>query len=220
MLKTKFIYRFIVVTVFLFTIQSINAKESSDSVTALNSAILEGNTFSFFIENPKDILTAVHGGHLALPLMPPGMQALEEKNLEPALILSTKVRDETGLVIGTATQMEYFNAIEKEDKTLTHTTWTVQIPHSGTLFLYTNEYITLEFKKILKEVKDKKEVWEGNIDTQTSAGPLPNGHGIIVGGTGIFAGIKGEFIERNIFNKYTDDLKLHGQMELRLMFDK
>ncbi|MEM1104555.1 MAG: hypothetical protein AAGH48_10665 [Pseudomonadota bacterium] len=190
-----------------------------DPVAALRRAIADGSEFSFIIKNPEDIISATHGGHLPLPLRPSGMAELADPDLEPTLILSTKLRDDKGEVIGVATQTEYFDAIQTDGQSLTHTSWTLQVPHFGTLYLYTNEFIGPEFRKILREVTENEAHWSGRIQVQTSAGPSADGSGVIVGGVGEFAGVSGRFVELNTFTEYTPAGELTGVMELRVGFD-
>ncbi len=193
-------------------------KNDGENQGSISDAFATGSSYSFFIRNPDDILSATHGGELALPKVPDIIQRLPAEALKSSLILTARLRSREGKVVGTASQLEYFNAFEREGRSLTHTAWTVQIPNQGTLFLYTNEYISPAFQAMLAKVIESEEEWRGLIDTQTSDGPRADGSGIIIGGTGVFKGALGAFREYNRFTSYSLEGGLVGLVRLEIDF--
>ncbi|NKB35567.1 MAG: hypothetical protein GKR93_00170 [Gammaproteobacteria bacterium] len=50
----------------------------------------------------------------------------------------------------------------------------------------------------------------------TTVGPAANGRGIIIGGTGEFENLRGEFVEIDRMTRFTVDGKMDINVELRL----
>lgn len=187
---------------------------SAETCLSVKTAICSSGTVDLFIKTPEDILSVTHGGELALPYVPSEIQRLESDALSSGLAMTARVRDESGMVVGIASQIEYFNALVQDDKSLTHTIWTVQFPHSGTMIGYTMEHIPPQFTKILARVVKQQKPWSGQLAFQTSSGPNTNGDGVILAGAGEFSALTGRFVELNEFSEYSKEKGLTGRTVL------
>ncbi|MGH7805344.1 MAG: hypothetical protein ACREQJ_13430, partial [Candidatus Binatia bacterium] len=70
--------------------------------------------------------------------------------------------------------------------------------------------------KVLKPVLETGKAWEGDWTVQTTAGPGEGRRGLVVGGSGEFAGARGSFVEIDRVTKLTTDGVLEGSFELRV----
>jgi len=62
--------------------------------------------------------------------------------------------------------------------------------------------------------------WTGSLPAQVSVGPHPSGRGIIIGGTGIYEGATGTFVEKVELRSLTTEGELRGVMYLQIYLDK
>ena len=69
---------------------------------------------------------------------------------------------------------------------------------------------------MIRHVRTTGKDWTGNWTVQTTVGPREDGRGIIVGGTGEFAGANGTFVEIDRVTRYTTDGAMMGEFELRV----
>jgi hypothetical protein len=171
----------------------------------------------FTIRNPDDIIMATHDGHLALPYIPEQIERLAGPGTEKALVLVGRLRNAAGVVVGLGTQMEYFDAVrDREGRWLTHTSWTLQLPGSGTIYAFEHEDIPEALTSQLRDARASGKTWTGLIEAQTSAGPRSDGKGVVVGGSGAFEGAAGAFIELNSFHRIADG-NMFGTVTLSLV---
>jgi hypothetical protein len=68
-------------------------------------------------------------------------------------------------------------------------------------------------------VQETGEAWRGEWTVTTTAGPRPDGSGVIVGGAGEFAGAAGKFVEIVTLTGFEPGGIMVGRVELRLTFD-
>ena len=173
---------------------------------------------SFFLESPRDGIAVTHSGKMPLGVFPPGAQRFSEPAIERGFALFAKVRNANGEVIGVAAELEVHPESGNilTDDIVWQTEWTVVIPGRGVLFLHQEEHSGELGPKVLKPVLETGKPWEGDWTVQTTSGPGPGGRGLVVGGSGEFAGASGSFVEIDRVTKLTTDGVLEGTFELRV----
>ncbi|QKV91542.1 hypothetical protein HUT19_07090 [Streptomyces sp. NA02950] len=176
---------------------------------------------SFFARVPKDGVFETHQGNLPLAVFPSGIAKFTEPELRKAFALGGKIRDKNGKVVGFSTEIE--EVLPKTDfesgTMLTHTVWTLFFPGRGSLVLDQIENSTKVATKVFKPAFAGRKPWVGRLNATTTAGPRKDGRGVILGGTGEFAGIRGSGIEiadLRRFDPATGSLK--GVFELRFRY--
>ncbi|MFF7736570.1 hypothetical protein [Streptomyces sp. NPDC007984] len=176
---------------------------------------------SFFSEVPKDGVFVTHPGDLPLAAAPEGIPKLTEPRLRKAFALGGKLRDKSGTVVGFAVETE--EVLPETDlesgKLVTHSVWTLSIPGRGTLILDQIENSSKVASTVFKPAFDSGKPWVGKLTENTTAGPRKDGKGVILAGTGDFAGARGSGVE--IANLRRFDPKtgvLDGTFELRFRY--
>ncbi|MFI2760666.1 hypothetical protein ACH5A3_17575 [Streptomyces echinatus] len=176
---------------------------------------------SFFAEVPKDGVFETHRGDLPLAVFPEGIAKFTEPNLQKAFALGGKLRDKKGTVVGFSTEIE--EVLPETDfesgKLLTHTVWTLFFPGRGTIVLDQIENSSEVATKVFKPAFESGQPWTGALNAVTTAGPSKDGKGVILGGTGDFAGIRGtgaEIANLRRFDPATGVLE--GTFELRFRY--
>jgi len=101
---------------------------------------------------------------------------------------------------------------------MTDTYWTVVLPGRGALFMQQTENNWRLFKQVLLPMLLSRHDWSGNWRNVNTSGPGRDGHGIVVGGTGEFAGAAGTFLEIGTLRSATLQGELGGMLELRMFF--
>ena len=96
--------------------------------------------------------------------------------------------------------------------------WTIALPGRGTLFLYETEDNWTLFKEVFLPMLLTGQDWSGEWLNVNTVGPLDDWHGLIVGGTGEFAGVTGTFLEVGTLRSATRAGALGGELELRLFY--
>ncbi|MCF6293089.1 MAG: hypothetical protein L3J04_06830, partial [Robiginitomaculum sp.] len=149
----------------------------------------------FTINIPQDIISLTHGFANGSARVPETITSLEGSSLGNMLAVSARVRDKDGNFVGMASQLELFPDVNGPRPGMSwKADWTITTPQ-GTLYIYHDERIAMEHMQAFAHVASG-ENWEGSIPANTSFGPHPSGRGIIVGGTGIYAGRTGTFTEK------------------------
>ena len=173
---------------------------------------------SFFLRSPADGIAVTHSGKMPLGVFPPSAQRFSEPAIERGFALFAKVRNANGEVVGVAAELEVHPETGNilTDDVVWKTDWTVVIPGRGVLFLHQEEHSGELGPKVLKPVLETGKAWEGDWTVQTTSGPGPGGRGIVVGGTGDFAGARGSFVEIDRVTKLTTDGVLEGTFEIRV----
>ncbi|MDP6395417.1 MAG: hypothetical protein QF466_08215 [Desulfobacterales bacterium] len=187
-----------------------------------------GTVESFFltadIDGSGDVV-AITGGTIA-DAFPEGIPALAEPHIEHGLALLTMISDADadadadGKVVGFATELQEMHEDTSvlSGKIMIHTYWTLILPGRGSIFLYQTENNWMVMKEVIRPSRTTGETWRGERVSLNTNGPLPNGTGVIVGGTGEFAGIEGTFLEIGTLKGYKPPGSLHMSMELRLNY--
>jgi len=186
---------------------------------ALLPAFSTAQTEHYVLRIPGDMVMATHGGRMPFKPMPEGVALLDAENLANTFALVTKFRNRPdGPVIGFGTELEMLHEGSSFllGRLMTHTFWSVVVPGRGTVHLYETENNWQLFKRVVLPMKWSGKAFEGRFLSVNTYGPRPGYRGMIVAGTGEFAGRQGEFIEigRITHMGLAGDLK--GLMELRL----
>jgi hypothetical protein len=179
-------------------------------------------TFSFHA--PDDGIAATHDGHPSKPVktFPAGIGLLNDPNLRSGFVLLAKARNRDGEVVGFASEMEEVapqsNIMQGRMQMLS--TWTLELPGRGTIFMYETEDASEFAKKVVVPALTLGKTWDQPWTFTTTTGPRPDGRGVIVGGTGEFDGITGSFVEVTHLKRFTPDGQLALTMELQLAYRK
>lgn len=198
---------------------------AADLVLAVSLAVplaagAGGRGESFFIELPADGIAVTHGGTMALAAGPPGIALLAEPRVRDGLALITKLRDAGGEVVGFASELEVFPpGADMMRDIVWDTDWTLVIPGRGTLYLRQQEHSGELGPKVIGPTQETGEPWRGEWVVTTTAGPRPDGRGVIVGGAGEFEGASGTFVEIVTLTGFELPGVLIGRVELRLDLD-
>lgn len=176
---------------------------------------------TFHMDAPVDGIAATNSGDKPIPPYPTGVGVLSEDRISQGFVLLTKLRDQSGTVIGFTSEQEVVASESNvmQGRLMTTTTWTLTIPGRGTIFLSEDENQS-EFarKAALPAIAFGKE-WNEPWTFVTTVGPQPDGRGAIVGGTGEFAGIAGSFVEITHLRRFNKK-EFHGTIELQLSYRK
>jgi len=178
-----------------------------------------GGQFSLVINLPGDVLALTHGGGPLIGRFPEAIHPFADASIRHGLALLAVVRDEAGTPVGIASELEFFPEGQHVAADFQwETWWTVFVPGRGTIFLHQMERLGGLLDEVVSKVDETGRDWTGRFSHTTTAGPLPTGHGVIVGGSGLFEGISGYFYEHAELTGYTTDGVLQGQMRLHLTF--
>lgn len=177
-------------------------------------------TLSFFVQLPGHGVALTTGGSVKMRRGPDGIPALEEPALDNTLALLCKLADAEGKVVGFASELEIFPADPSATDTRWPTAWTLAIPGRGMIYLHQIERSGRLVTDIIGPTMATGKPWSGDWTVTTTVGPLPDGRGRIVGGSGEFADIAGSFVEVDRLTNYSVDGVLTGTVELRLFVRK
>jgi len=170
---------------------------------------------SFVIEVPGDGIAITNSGKLALAPFPAGIALFTEPRIEKSLAVLAKVRDGRGEVIGYASELEVFGETDfSKGDVLWNTDWTLVIPARGALFLHQQEHAGELYPKVIAPTMQSGEDWVGDWTVITTVGPQPDGRGLVVGGTGEFAGARGSFVEIDRVTRFTPKGEMFATVRL------
>ena len=174
---------------------------------------------SFHANMARHAISITHGGIVGMGTFPPGIPPLSEPALRNGLILDLKFADADGNVVGFGSELEYFPdghspAVEQDVRW--QTGWAVVVPGRGMIFLEQIEHSGGLGPNVIQKTRETGKDWVGDWWITTTVGPLENGRGRIVGGTGEFADIRGEFVEIDHLTRFTVDGRMELDLELRL----
>lgn len=181
---------------------------------------------SFFLgstlEDQGSVIALTHGELFPMDVMPAGIRYLDHPNLASGLAVMAWLRDESGEVVGFASELEQIHEDSQllTGRLMTHTSWTLIIPGRGAIFLYQTENNFRLAKEILLPTTIRGGPWRGKFTSLNTFGPEASGAGRIIGGTGEFDGISGEFIEVATLRGLTPGGRLDTIMELRVAYEK
>lgn len=186
----------------------------STSVFADNLKVI-----SLFLHAPDDIISVTHGGQVGLATFPEAIPSLANTDVADTLLLTNTVRDESGKVVGIASELEYFPEVPMQPESVWDTYWLVVIPGRGSLYAYHQESLGSDAYEVFKRAAGEAQGWSGQIKKISTVGPMPGNKGRIMGGTQEFEGAQGTFIEVADLRKLTAQGELHAVIELRFVLD-
>jgi len=196
----------------VFMVQSLQKMEATSSTEHVDF-------IEYRVEVPGDVLAITHGFERGIGRAPDTITSLENSAISNMLAFIARIRDKDGNLVGLASELEIFPDDKgvNPDKTW-KTDWTVTTPQ-GTLLMYENERVPAAHLPAFTSVM-AGENWTGSIFAQTSVGPHPSGRGVIIGGTGIYAGATGTFVEKIELRGLTTEGGITGTMYLQIYLDK
>ena len=175
---------------------------------------------TFYMDAPDQAIAATHNGDKPIPTFPPGIAKLDEPLIRAGFVLLAKVKNKAGEIVGYTSEQEVVSAESNimAGRMIMDTTWTVTIPGRGTLFLSQREDGSEFAKRAVMPALLMKREFNRPWTFVTTAGPLPDGRGRIVGGTGEFEGIDGTFVEVTHLRRFTTQGMLFATIELQLSY--
>jgi hypothetical protein len=160
-----------------------------------------------------------NSGEFLVRATPPGIAKLDEPAIRNGIAVLAKLRNTQGEIIGFASELEVFPEVEDpmQEVLAWDTHWTLILPGRGTLCLHQIECTPEFYTDIVGPVLANKRDWVGDVTFVTSIGPLENGRGRIVAGTGEFEHLTGSFIEHARTTRFTHTGEMDIQpIELRI----
>jgi hypothetical protein len=151
--------------------------------------------------NVEDIFALTDGGFVFIDQIPEGIQTFVDTPADDLLLLATFIRDEAGAIVGIATEQEEFHRpLTPEGRH--DAIWTLLLGGRGSLIGHEIEVSTEETRAFLKRIQAMDGPWSGEFVAHGTIGPAANGMGVVVGGTGEFAGARGYMTEENIYRNF------------------
>jgi len=181
--------------------------------------ISQTNYVEFKLEMAEDILSLTHGFSGGMMRVPQNVAGLENSSLKNMLGLVARIRNADGELVGLASELEIFPDDAGPRPGMDWKThWTITTPE-GSLLIYETESIPLAHIPAFASVIMGND-WTGSIAANVSSGPHPSGRGVIVGGTGVYDGASGTFIERVELRGLTTRGEMVGTMYLQIYLDR
>ena len=146
----------------------------------------------------SDIYALTDGGFVFIDQIPEGITSLVDTPAKDLLLLSTFIRNEADEIVGIASEHEEFERPQTEAGKH-DAIWTLLISGRGSLIAHEIEVSTQETRDFLAQIRAMDEPWSGEFVADGTIGPAANGLGIVIGGTGEFAGAKGYMKEENVY---------------------
>lgn len=172
-----------------------------------------------FVEAPSDILSVTHGEQVKLGRFPPDIPTLKDTPIADTLVLTASLRDANGRQVGISSELEAFPPNDPDHKKPWQTWWTIVLPDRGALLAYQTEKIHEGAAAAFNAPARTGEDWVGSVTEQNTTGPNADGSGVIVGGTGEFAGAEGRFVEIGTLKRVTVDGRMEAVLELRFYLE-
>ncbi|GEM_PF-2025388 len=180
--------------------------------------ISQTNYVEFKLEMAEDILSLTHGFSGSIIRVPHNIISLENSPLSNMIGLVARIRNTDGKLVGLASELEIFPDDAGPRPGMSWKThWTITTTE-GSLLIYETESIPLAHIPAFTSVIAGND-WTGSITANVSSGPHPTGRGVIVGGTGIYDGARGTFIERVELRGLTTKGEMVGTMYLQIYLD-
>lgn len=191
---------------------------AQDQVTAYSHPEPGEKVLSFHSQLPDQAIALTHSGHVGLGFFPAGIPKFTEPGISHGLIANLKLEDESGNVVGFASELELFpeTSPADADDVRWDTGWALAISGRGMIFLEQIERSGGLGPKVIQPARASGKDWVGDWYITTTVGPLASGRGRIIGGTGEFAGITGSFVELDRLSRFTVDGNMDLALELRL----
>jgi hypothetical protein len=169
---------------------------------------------------PGDALQFVAGSRVTLPSWPHGEDALWEETIASSALLAIVLRDDHGAPTAIATRL--MAASRGTDLLLSGALvsdyWLLTVPDEGTMFLHADTNLWPFLKDTLVPVWYLNRPWNGPTDIRPTMGPGADGTGVMLGGTGRFAGAAGTAVEDytlTALDRASHHVTATGQLDLR-----
>lgn len=177
---------------------------------------------TLYFHAPEDGIAATHDGRKPIRVFPDGIAPLDNKALASAFVLVAKARNRAGEIVGFASEME--DVAPETDilrgRMVMRSTWTIELPGRGTLFCDQMEDASEFARKVVMPAFLLGQTWDAPWTFVKTIGPGPQGRGVIVGGTGEFAGVTGHCVEVTHLRRFTPQGEMTLTMELQLAYGK
>ena len=180
--------------------------------------VSQADFIEFSIEIPGDIIAMTHGFTGSIKKIPENIISLENSSISNMIGVIARIRDKNGELAGLASELEIFPDDKGVRPGITwKTDWTITTPE-GSLLAYETEAIPLAHMPAFTSVITGNN-WTGSLYGNVTSGPHPTGRGVIIGGTGVYAGARGTFIERVELRQLTTDGGMVGTMYLQIYLE-
>ena len=179
------------------------ATEPADSSAGAGTASFDIDSArkEVFYWRVDDIFALTDGGFVFIDQIPEGITTLVDTPAEDLLLLATFIQNEAGEVVGIGSEHEEFERpVTAEGKH--DAIWTLLLSRRGTLIGHEIEITTQETRDFLEQIRQMDEPWSGEYVARGTIGPAANGMGVVVGGTGEFAGATGYMTEENVYRGF------------------
>jgi len=176
----------------------------------------------FYLDITGDTVLVTHGGAFPFKPIPEGIGHTGDGQTPGTLALVSKFRTRAGgevVAFGTELEIAHEDSSLLTGRLMTHTLWSIVVPDRGVLHLYQLEINWRLAKEVILPMLLSGEPYEGRHSSINTFGPLDGYQGLIVGGTGEFAGARGRFLELGTLTHAAPDGRIRGQMELRIRLD-
>jgi hypothetical protein len=151
----------------------------------------------FYWTTPDDVLAITHDGSVAQPPLPEGIESLAGTPLKNQVAILTKIRDAYGNEIGIASELEWLT-----DDNKLQVYFTITLPNRGVLVAHeVKDYAHPDLLTLFGQVQATGEPWSGHMPVVGTCGPGADGRGVIIAGTGDFAGATGSMIQTMNFRE-------------------
>lgn len=163
----------------------------------------------FYWDTPGDLIVLTHGGAYPQVPIPAGIESFQGTELESQIVVAMKLRDADNNVIGVGSELEFV-----DERGNLQVFFTFVIPSRGTIFVHAVKGVAPELAEIFGNVAQTGESWTGDLPIVSTIGPGTDGRGVIVGGTGEFAGATGSQQQTIQFATINPDGPIARQEEL------
>jgi hypothetical protein len=134
----------------------------------------------FYWASPRDIIAMTHADQFPNDKFPAGIPSLVGTPIDNQLAMMAMVRDERDNIIGVLSELEVFG---RKDEMEFEVNLTMVMPARGAPY----------------KIAAEKGEWSGRADVLHTSGPLPGRCGVVIGGTGEFAGMTGRHQQTAIY---------------------
>ncbi len=177
-----------------------------------------GEPIEFTVNMPEDALSFTHGFSTGLMRIPEQIENFENSPLSPMIAATFRLRDKGGNLVGIASELEIFpDELGPRPDISWKTDWTITTS-AGSIYIHQDERVPAVHIPAFAQLMEGKN-WEGSLMGQISSGPHASGRGIIIGGTGVYAGASGTFVEKVDLQALSIDGKMRGIMILQIYLD-
>lgn len=146
---------------------------------------------------PEDMIAFFHGGAVSMAMVPTGIQSLAGTDIANQLVMSVKVRNDLGTIIGLMTEMEIFSSGDVFE------VYTMLVLNGqGTIITRQTKNRTTLLKPFAAVIESGED-WAGEMAVAMTEGPIEGGWGEIIAGTDAFAGMTGRHRQCMTFRKIT-----------------